>query len=81
MSPVFAVISGPKAFVLLIVAVLPAWLFWRIAAKAGYPGILGALMILPFLNILLIILAVFLEWPVEAEVKRLRAKQSTSQTG
>jgi len=38
---------------------------WRIASKAGYPGALALLALVPVLNVILLWLFAFLEWPVE----------------
>jgi hypothetical protein len=38
---------------------------WRIAAKAGFPGALSLLLIVPLLNIVLIWIFAFIKWPVE----------------
>jgi len=38
---------------------------WRIASKAGYPGALALLALVPGLNVILLWLFAFLEWPVE----------------
>lgn len=37
--------------------------FWRIFTKAGFPGALSLLMLLPGLNILLLFYLAFAEWP------------------
>jgi hypothetical protein len=44
-----------------IIIVLP---FWKIFTKAGYPGPLAILMIVPFVNIFMIFFLAFSEWPV-----------------
>ena len=38
---------------------------WRIAAKAGFPGALSLLLVIPLLNIVLIWVFAFMKWPVE----------------
>ena len=40
-------------------------LYWKIASKAGYPGAYSLLMLLPVVNLIIIILFAFTEWPVE----------------
>jgi hypothetical protein len=46
----------------LAVFMVPAW---RIASKAGYPGALSLLLVIPIVNIILIWLFAFSRWPVE----------------
>ena len=43
-----------------LVIVLP---FWKIFTKAGFPGPLAVLVIIPFVNILMIFFLAFAEWP------------------
>ena len=56
---------------LLFVAV-GVWINWRITQKAGFPGWYSLGLIVPFLNLILILLFAFSEWPIEREVKLLR---------
>ena len=46
---------------------------WRVAEKCGYPGAYCLLLLIPFVNIVVQLIWVFSEWPIEAEVKRLRS--------
>lgn len=50
------------------------YLYVRVARKAGYPPGYGALMLVPVVNIVVMIMFVFSEWPVEAENRALRAR-------
>ena len=43
-------------------AILPAW---RICSKAGYPGWLALLFLLPIANLVLLYFLAFSEWPLE----------------
>jgi hypothetical protein len=47
-------------FVIAAVFVLP---FWRIFAKAGFPGALSLLFFVPIVNIFLLFFLAFAEWP------------------
>ena len=38
---------------------------WRIATKAGYPGALSLLTLIPLVNIIVIWVFAFVKWPVE----------------
>jgi surface polysaccharide O-acyltransferase-like enzyme len=46
---------------------------WRVAMKCGYPGAYSLLLLLPVINIIVQLVWVFSEWPIEAELKRARA--------
>ena len=50
---------------LLVAAVLVLVPIWRICAKAGYPGWLGLLALVPVANLLLLYFLAFAEWPLE----------------
>lgn len=53
--------------------------FWKIFSKAGYPGIMSIVMLVPVLNILMLFFLGFSNWPVLKELSTLRRKsQSTS---
>jgi hypothetical protein len=41
-----------------------AWPAWRICAKAGFPGALGLLILVPLVNLLLLYFLAFADWPV-----------------
>lgn len=49
------------------------WMYWKIALKAGYPGLYGLSVFVPILNIVALIIFVFKPWPIEEELARLRA--------
>lgn len=51
--------------IVLLLIVLFQWPFWRIARKAGFPGALSLLLLIPLLNIIMIWVFAFVEWPIE----------------
>ena len=55
----------------LFIAIFP---FWKIFSKAGYPGALAILMMLPLANIILLFFLALAEWPVLSELNELRKK-------
>ena len=59
------------AFVVLLVAVV---IYWRIFAKTVNSGALSLLMFVPIVNLIMILYLAFSEWPIEQEVKQLRAQ-------
>jgi hypothetical protein len=46
----------------LAIFIVPAW---RIVSKAGFPGALSLLTLVPVVNIVLIWVFAFIKWPVE----------------
>ena len=43
-----------------LIFILP---FWKIFTKAGFPGWLSLLMVIPFANIIILFYLAFAEWP------------------
>ena len=46
--------------VMAVVVVIP---FWRICSKAGYPGWLSVLILIPLVNLVFLYVLAFSEWP------------------
>ncbi len=56
---------GPsESLILLAATVLLVWPAWRICSKAGFPGTMGLLVVVPGLNLVLLYVLAFAEWPV-----------------
>jgi hypothetical protein len=59
---------GPMELILILVMasviVVP---FWRIFSKAGFPGALSLLMFIPLVNLVMIFVLAFSEWPALRE--------------
>jgi hypothetical protein len=51
-------------FWLMIVGLIIVLPFWMIFKKAGFPGPLAILMIVPLVNIFMIFFLAFAEWPI-----------------
>lgn len=62
----------------LAVLLFSIYCMWRVAEKCGYPGVYSLLMLIPLVNIVVQLIWVFSEWPVETELKHLRASQPRS---
>jgi hypothetical protein len=64
---------GAQEFVVILflvgIAVIP---FWKIYTKAGYPGAMGFLMLVPLVNVIMLFVLAFSEWPVLRELQALR---------
>jgi hypothetical protein len=56
-------ISLWELVVLIIAAVVIVLPMWRICKKAGYPGWLGVLTVIPLLNLGLLYFLAFATWP------------------
>ena len=50
-------------FISIFTIFLPVIAFWKICSKAGFPGALGLLMIIPIANIILPLYLAFADWP------------------
>jgi hypothetical protein len=48
--------------IILLTYVVPAW---RIVSKAGFPGALSLLMLVPFVNLIMLWVFAFTRWPNE----------------
>ena len=51
-------------FAALFAMLLPTIAFWKICSKAGFPGALGLLMLVPIANIILPFYLAFAQWPI-----------------
>ncbi len=61
---------GPaELIVLLLLTVLLVWPMWRICMKAGFPGPLGLMAIVPLLNLGMLFFLAFAEWPALRDKK------------
>ncbi len=47
-------------------------IYWRIFSKAGYSGARSLLLLIPIVNLIIIIMFAFSEWPVQRELNQLR---------
>lgn len=62
--------------IFLVVIAIPLLIAWvRIFTRIGWPAWLGILIVVPLVNLALILVMAFKEWPIE---KRLRNAESGS---
>lgn len=47
-------------------------IYWRIFAKAGYSGARSLLLFIPIVNLIIVIMFAFSEWPIQRELNQLR---------
>ena len=61
---------GPMELILILVMgtaiIVP---FWRIFANAGFPGALSLLMLVPVVNLIMIFVLAFADWPALGQKK------------
>jgi hypothetical protein len=55
---------GPfELLVLFTIPILVVWPAWRICSKAGFPGALSLLIVVPLANLFLLFFLAFADWP------------------
>ncbi len=64
------VILGVVPIAILVNVLLVVLPFWKICTKAGFPGPLALLMVVPFANIVLPFYIAFAEWPALRDSQR-----------
>ena len=47
-------------------------IWWKIFSKAGYSGARSLLLFIPIVNLIIIIMLAFSQWPIERELAQLR---------
>lgn len=56
----------------LAMLILTVIIWWKIFSKAGYSGAMGLLMLLPFVNLIMLLVLAFGQWPIRRELEQLR---------
>lgn len=71
-----AALMGSMVFLVILLGVVAfgILIWWRIFSKTGMGGALSLLMLIPLVNIVMMIILAFSEWPVEKELKELKRK-------
>jgi len=46
--------------------------WWKIFSRAGYRGALGLLMFVPLINLIMICILAFKEWPIQHKLNHMR---------
>jgi hypothetical protein len=59
-----------SVFAAVVGVVLSVWPAWRICSRAGLPGALGLSIVVPCLNLVLLYVLAFAEWPALRDQKR-----------
>ncbi len=63
----------------LIAIIFAVVIYWRIFSKAGYSGALGILMLIPIVNIVMLCILAFGQWPIYKELNYLRQQVAQGQ--
>ena len=59
---------GPiELFLIIVIGAVFVVPFWKIFSKAGFPGALSLLMLVPLVNLIMIFVLAFAEWPALRE--------------
>lgn len=56
-------------FLIWAVVLVP---YWMVFAKAGFPGWYSLSLIVPFLNIIVLYILAFAEWPIHRELNQMK---------
>ena len=56
----------------LVYTVVKAVVCWKIFAKAGYAGVLGLLMLIPIVDVIMVFVLAFGQWPILRELAHLK---------
>ncbi len=63
------IVGSPSIIVMcLIMGIVAVVAFWRICAKACFPGWFGVGVLIPMVNILLVLYLAFAEWPLDRKL-------------
>jgi hypothetical protein len=63
----------------LIFLILFIVIYWRIFSKAGYNGALSLLLLIPIVNIIMLFVLAFGNWPIHRELNALRQQLAQGQ--
>jgi len=63
----------------LVFLILFIIIYWRIFSKAGYSGALSLLMLIPIVNIIMLFVLAFGNWPIHRELNALRQQLAQGQ--
>lgn len=65
-------IGAPELLIVLMMALIGLVPFFQIFRKAGYPGLLAVLMLIPLVNVIMLFFLGFSDWPVLKQLRNLR---------
>lgn len=65
---------GILLIVEIVIVIFMVICAWKIVSKSGYHGALSLLMLVPLVNLIMIAVFAFSEWPVVKELKLLKSQ-------
>jgi len=72
-----ALLAGGMGLTFVVIAlvsiIFSIILYWRVAVKAGYNGLLSLLLFVPLVNFVVIVMFAFSTWPIERELQAYRS--------
>jgi len=72
MMPVFGVCFILFIFIALAISILKLLVFCKIYSRAGYPWAMGFLMLIPVVDVIMMLILAFSEWPIQKQLKLLQ---------
>ncbi len=74
-------IGTSELVIIAVVSVIVVLPFWKIFAKAGFPGALSLTQLVPILNVIVLFYVAFAEWPIHRQLTELRHGPETPYMG
>jgi len=74
---IILILVGLVLFTGLIITIAITWIYCRIFSKAGYSWALGLLTLIPVVNIIMLCVLGFGDWPVLKELRQLKQSAKT----
>ena len=74
-------IGTSELVIIAVVSVIVVLPFWKIFAKAGFPGALSLTQLVPILNVIVLFYVAFAEWPIHRQLTQLRHGPETPNMG
>ena len=74
-------IGTSELVIIAVVSVIVVLPFWKIFAKAGFPGTLSLTQLVPILNVIVLFYVAFAEWPIHRQLTQLRHGPETPYMG
>ncbi|HUU32224.1 MAG TPA: hypothetical protein VMY69_09010 [Phycisphaerae bacterium] len=70
-------VPGPwEILIILLFFIVTVFPWWKICCKAGYPGPLSLLMLVPIANVILLFYFALAKWPIESKLERIEGPKA-----
>lgn len=77
----FAAFGLLWVLVCIAVLILSLVINWMIAEKAGFSGVASLLMLIPLVNVIVLFIFAFSEWPIQRELREAKARGPVQRIG